>query len=223
MFTSHNCSDLNQTVYVCVCVLGGMRGVLRQTVGKKLPLHVYPSVMILNNLSAFMCHSDATEKKGCPCSHLQSRLCCLQSPFLTGLLLAHMVKNLPAMQETWVWSLGGEDPLEKGMATHSSILAWWIPWTEEPGGLQSIELQRVRHYWATNMMTFTFLTSPKLLIPPKKTGTLLFVDPSNHLILFHFRITSWKKKKGRPFKNINIWPESTFYWEEMPRAGKSEN
>ena len=49
-------------------------------------------------------------------------------------LLAQMVKNLPAMQETWVLSLGQEDPLKKGMATHSSILAWRIPWTEEPGG-----------------------------------------------------------------------------------------
>ena len=47
-----------------------------------------------------------------------------------------MVKNLPAMQETWVQSLGQEDPLEEGMATHSTILAWRIPWTEEPGGLQ---------------------------------------------------------------------------------------
>ena len=49
--------------------------------------------------------------------------------------MAQMVKNLPAMQETWVLSLGWEDPLEEGMATHSSILAWRIPWTEEPGGL----------------------------------------------------------------------------------------
>ena len=55
------------------------------------------------------------------------------------------VKNLPAMQETWVLSLGREDPLEKEMATHSSILAWEIPWTEEPGGLQSMGSQRVRH------------------------------------------------------------------------------
>ena len=194
MFTSRNCSDLNQTVYVCVCVLGGMRSVLRQIVGKKLPLHVYPSVTILNDLSAFMRHSVAMEKKGCPSLHLQSRLCYLQSPFLTGLLLAQMVKNLPAMQETWVWSLGGEDPLEKGMATHSSSLARRIPRTEEPSGVQFLELQRVRHDWATNSMTFTFLTSPKLLIPPKKTGTLLFVDPLNHLILFHFWITSWKEK-----------------------------
>ena len=56
-------------------------------------------------------------------------------------LMAQTVKNLPAMQETPVRSLGREDPLEKGMATHSSILAWRIPWTEEPGGLQSMGLQ----------------------------------------------------------------------------------
>ena len=54
---------------------------------------------------------------------------------------AQMVKNLPAVQETWVQSPGWDDPLEKGMATHSSILAWRIPWTEEPGGLQSVGLQ----------------------------------------------------------------------------------
>ena len=60
-------------------------------------------------------------------------------------LVAQMVKNLPAMQETWLPSLGWEDPLEKGMATHSSILAWRIPWTEEPDGLQSMGSQRVRH------------------------------------------------------------------------------
>ena len=56
-----------------------------------------------------------------------------------------MVKNLPAMLETWVQSLGGEDPLEEGRATHSSILAWRIPWTEEPGRVQSMGSQRVRH------------------------------------------------------------------------------
>ena len=59
--------------------------------------------------------------------------------------MAQRAKRLPAMQETWVRSLGQEDPLEKGMATHSSILAWIIPWTEEPGGLQSTGSQRVRH------------------------------------------------------------------------------
>ena len=55
--------------------------------------------------------------------------------------VAQLIKNLPAMQETWVHSLGQEDPLEKGMATHSSIFARRIPWTEEPGGLQSVGLQ----------------------------------------------------------------------------------
>ena len=60
-----------------------------------------------------------------------------------------MVKNPPSMQDTQVRSLGQENPLEEGMASHLSILAWWIPWTEEPGGLQSMGLQRVRHDWVT--------------------------------------------------------------------------
>ena len=59
--------------------------------------------------------------------------------------MAQMVKNLPAMPETWVQSLGGEDPLKKDMATHSSILAWRTPWTEEPGGLQYGGWQRGGH------------------------------------------------------------------------------
>ena len=60
-------------------------------------------------------------------------------------MVAQIVKNPPAMWETQVQSLGWEDPLEKGIATHSSILAWRIPWTEEPGGLQSMGSQRVGH------------------------------------------------------------------------------
>jgi len=60
-------------------------------------------------------------------------------------LVAQMVKNLPTMQEAWVQSLVLEDPLGMEMATHSSIFAWRIPWTEEPSGLQSIESQRVGH------------------------------------------------------------------------------
>ena len=69
-----------------------------------------------------------------------------------------MVKKLPATQETRVQSLGQEDPLEKGMAVHSSILAWRIPWTGEPGRLQSVRLQRVGHNWATNT-TIPYLQS----------------------------------------------------------------
>ena len=70
-----------------------------------------------------------------------------------------MVKNLPAKQETWVQypRLGWEDPLEKQMETHSSILAWKIPWTEEPGGLQSMDLQRVRPNLATRPSPSVYL------------------------------------------------------------------
>ena len=69
-------------------------------------------------------------------------------------LVAQMVKNPPAMQKTWVQSLDQEDALKKGMAAHSSILAWRIPWTEKPGGLQSMGLQRVGHDCETNTFNF---------------------------------------------------------------------
>ena len=70
-------------------------------------------------------------------------------------LVAQRVKNLPGMQETWVQSLDLGDPLEKELATHSSILAWRIPWTEEPSGLQSMGLQKVRHDWAADSYYFS--------------------------------------------------------------------
>ena len=65
--------------------------------------------------------------------------------------------NNPAVQETWVWSLSREDPLEQEIATHSSILAWRIPWTKELGRLQSMVWQRVRHDWATDTFTSFFV------------------------------------------------------------------
>ena len=67
----------------------------------------------------------------------------------TACLVAHMVKNLPETWENWVWSLSWEDPLEESMATHSSILAWSIPWPEEPGRLGSVGSWRVEHDWET--------------------------------------------------------------------------
>ena len=76
-------------------------------------------------------------------------------PLFLVALVDQMVKNPPAMQEMQVWSLGREDPLEKEMVTHSSTLAWEIPWTEEPGRLLSMGSQRVRHDRMTN--TFTIL------------------------------------------------------------------
>ena len=77
-------------------------------------------------------------------SHKQDSSVVLQS-LVASSLVAQMVKHLPTMRETWVQSLGQEDPLEKEMATHSSTLAWEIPWMEEPGRLQSVGSQRVRY------------------------------------------------------------------------------
>ena len=107
------------------------------------------------------------------CLHPMSYTCwmCFYGIFLTVViwwevyypigasLVAQKVKNLPAMQENWVRSLGNEDPLEKGMATHSSVLVWRILWTEEPGGLQSTGSQELD---TTNRLTFSFhfLTIP---------------------------------------------------------------
>ena len=73
-------------------------------------------------------------------------------PLLWDSLVAQIVKSLPAMRETWLQSLGREDPLEKKMATHSSILAWEVPWMEEPDWLQSMGSQRVRHDWASSLL-----------------------------------------------------------------------
>ena len=79
-------------------------------------------------------------------------------------LVAQRVKCLSTMRETWVRSLGREDPLEKEMAIHSSTIAWKIPWTEEPGRLQSMGLQRVGHHWTTSLSLFTFNLYHHLII-----------------------------------------------------------
>ena len=93
-----------------------------------------------------------------------------------------MVKNLPAMQETWVRSVGQEDPLEKGMAIPFSILAWRIPWTEGPGGLPFMESQTVGHDWATSTFLFPSLqrNSLPLAVPPHT----LHLYPGQPLIYF---------------------------------------
>ena len=80
--------------------------------------------------------------------------------------VAQLVKNLPAMQKTRVQSLGWDDPLEKGMATHFSVLAWRIPWTEEPGRLQSMGLQKVGHDLVTNTHTLNLDVGGPRRIPP---------------------------------------------------------
>ena len=104
-----------------------------------------------------------------------------------------MVKNLPTVQETSVWSLGWEDPLEKGMAAHSGILAWRIPWTEEPGGLQSMRSQRVGHNWANNTglvsMSIRDISGLKLLL--KKSISRLFARQVCYQQLFPSQSQSW--------------------------------
>ena len=109
-------------------------------------------------------------------------------------LVAQMVKNLPAMQETRVQSLGWENPLEEGTATHSSILAGMIPWTEETGGLQSMGSQRVGHNWATNTFThFTIILilSYILISLFPIYGFHLEDSPLLSILYQHFPVLSW--------------------------------
>ena len=92
-------------------------------------------------------------------------------------LIAQTVKNLPAMQDMWVQSLGQEDHLEKGTVTHSRVLAWKIPGTEESGGLQSMGSQRVGHDWVTDTFTFIHLK----LKSWKYTWFAILLLPLTHL------------------------------------------
>ena len=104
-------------------------------------------------------------------------------------LVPQMIVTLPATQKTWVWFLGWEDPLEKGMATHSSILAWRIPWTEEPS--VSIGSQRVGHDEATHTFTFTF-----------HIDLLVFCNLALHPYYFLIRSLPCLKFKLRKFSAI---------------------
>ena len=126
--------------------------------------------------------------------------------------MAQRVKRLPTMRDTWVRSLGREDPLEEEMATHSSTLAWRVPWTEEPGRLQSMGSQRVTHDCATNFqLSFSTAGLPgnsyspfkllqvflrrEILNTPRKTAISL--SPS-HLCRDNICILIWLKEMGMP-------------------------
>ena len=106
-------------------------------------------------------------------------------------LVAQTVMNPPAMQESWVQSLGWEDPLEEGMATHSSILVWRIPWTEEPGGIQSMGSQRIRHNRATKHSTNNVLKSRAITLPTKVRIVKAMVFP-----IVMYRCDSWTITKA---------------------------
>ena len=114
-------------------------------------------------------------------------------------LVAQRLKRLPGMRETRLWSLGQEDPLEKEMATHSSTLAWKIPWREEPGRLQSMGSQRVGHDWATSL----HLPCHNLLVMGSYMYKEDFLALTNRVILVTSPLkhclsgtTGWKEDKA---------------------------
>ena len=118
-----------------------------------------------------------------------------------------MVKNSPAMWETWVWSLGWEDPLEKEMAMQSSTLAWRIPWTEEPGRLQFKGSERVRHNWAT----FTFLSpAPYLSVSHSHLEHLIVFDDSQLIFFSYFFFL-----KEFLLPSISLNKLKTFTWKSI--------
>ena len=116
--------------------------------------YIQNSVWLLKTMGIYVNNISKIKRKWSISHSVENLKDCL-SLKLWASLVVQKLKHLPAMWETQVWSLGQEDPLEKEMATPSSILAWRIPWTEEPGRLQSTGSQRVGHDWVTSL-TFTF-------------------------------------------------------------------
>ena len=109
-------------------------------------------------------------------------------------LMAQRLKRLPGMWETWVRSLGREDPLEKEMATHSSTLAWRIPWREEPGRLQSMGSQRVRHDWVTSLhfivVLFKYVDDPQSISQSPRWDSICILQVK----VFYFEL-HWMESK----------------------------
>ena len=121
---------------------------------------------------------------------------------LKNVLVAQRVKSLPETQEIQVRSLGQEDPLEEEMATHSSTLAWKIPWTEEPGRLQSMGSQTVGHDWATSWASLVAQTVKRLsAMQETRVWSLGWEDPLEKEMAAHSSILAWKilwmKEPGR--------------------------
>ena len=135
-----------------------------------------------------------------------------KSIYLT-FLVTQTLKNLPAVQETQVWSLGWEDPLKKGMTIHSSILSWRIPQTEEPGGLQSMGLQRVGHDRATHTHTHECCISTKnLLNSVMRTLICLHFWISRHLLKLTF-LESSKNPQALTSHRDALWRIHMFVWD----------
>ena len=121
-------------------------------------------------------------------------------------LVAWEVNNLPLMQEAWVPSLGQEDPLEKGMAIHSRILAWRIPRTEKPGGLQSMRSQRVGHHWVTNRCAWPHRTNQGQWLLTEKWRKAFPPSPSLEY-LFPLPVGINSSLTHSTTLHIGLWPD----------------
>ena len=143
-------------------------------------------------------------------------------------LVAQMVKSLPAMQETRIQPLSQEDSLEKGMATHSSSLAWSIPLTEEPGGLQSVGSHRVRHDWATNTFTLWSTSCTSGYIPQRiesKSQTAMYfanihvnsslIHISWNMEAVHVPINGWMDRQNVVYLHNGILFIIRGFWHKL--------
>ena len=160
-FITHNKSSSQNMSVFCLCVSCiGHRSPNYHIVTHKCRWHLHMAGLHLQRSET--CHSKISlwhvhyfELKTIEAGKTQEEILTFHLTTL-AFLVAQMVKNPPVMEETQIWSLGREDPLEKGLVTHFSILAWRIPWTEEPGRLQSVGLQRAGHDWVTNTHTHIY-------------------------------------------------------------------
>ena len=121
--------------------------------------------------------------------------------------MAQRLKHLPAMRETWVWSLSWEDPLEKEMATHSSILAWRIPRMEEHGRLQSMGSQRVGHDWATSLLLFQWSSVDNLI-----SGSSAFSKTSLNIRKFTVHVLLKPGLENFEHYFASMWDECNCVW-----------
>ena len=129
-------------------------------------------------------------------------------------LVVQTVKNTPAKQLTQVWILSWEDSLQKGMTTPSSILAWRIPWTEKPGGLQSLGSQRVRHDLANNTLIFIDLTSKAktIKLPKENIGEYLHcLETGNGFLERRQKVIIIKRKYDNVFHKIYKFYKFKFF------------
>ena len=128
----------------------------------------------------------------------------IAASFVTASLAAQMAKNLPVMQETQVRSLGREDPLEKGLATLASFLVWKIPWTEEPGELQSTGSQRVGHEWLTQTQKNKDLSTGEQLNNSTSIQQNTAWQQKNQLLLPAIWTNLKERKRGQAEKGYSV-------------------